>query len=194
MREWLAPPQPGGLLTAPWPYVRPERRRLVLAAVVPLGVSLTEVASPLLLGHFIDGIMHDPSPAVAILAMAPEQAWLLGLLAWTALARGVLVTAQGTLAGTVGEQVAAGLRRALWAHLQRLPLDYTQRRGPGRLLLRFTSDARAVQRFVSEGLVRVSQDVSIALAIFVALLLLNWRMALPIASLVPIYGLIFWRI
>ena len=193
MRSWLARFQPVGLLAALWPYVRPERRLLVLAGVVTLGVTLVEVASPLLIGRVVDEILHDSSVGAALEA-APERGWLLGLLAAAALARGVLLATQGTLAGTTGERVAARLRQALWAHLQRLPLDYTERRGSGRLLLRFTGDARSVQRFVAEGLVRVSQDLSIALAIFVTLLLLNWRMTLPIAALLPIYGLMFWRL
>src|SRR3712207_8476651 len=121
MRERLARLRPVGLLTALWPYVRPERRQLVLAAVVTLGLTLVEVASPLLIGRFIDAVLREPDPAVAIVALPPERAWLLGLLAAAALARGVLLTAQGTLAGATGEPVAAGLRRALWAQLQPLP-------------------------------------------------------------------------
>src|SRR5215218_1696409 len=127
MRDRLARLQPVGLLTALWPYVRPERRRLVL---------------------------HGQSAAVGVPGLAPERLWLLGLLVAAGLARGILLAAQGALAGATGERVAARLRQALWGHLQRLPLEYTERRGPGRLLLRFTSDARAVQRFVAEGLVR----------------------------------------
>ena len=197
MREWLARLQPVGLLTALWPYVRPERRRLALAAVVTLGVTLVEVASPLLIGRFVDAVLYGPATAFTPSDGSPGRVALLALLALlvaAALARGVLLAAQGTLAGATGEQVAARLRQALWAHLQRLPLEYTERRGSGRLLLRFTSDARAVQRFVAEGLVRVGQDLSVALAISVTLMLLNWRMALPIAALVPIYGVLFWRL
>lgn len=194
MRDRLARLQSVGLLTALWPYIRPERRRLALAGVITLCVTLVEVASPLLIGRFVDAALYGPGLAATGLVADSEPSWLLGLLAAAALARGILLATQGTLAGAIGEQVAARLRQALWAHLQRLPLEYTERRGSGRLLLRFTSDARAIQRFVAEGLVRVSQDLSIALAIFVALMLLNWRMALPIVALLPIYGVLFWRL
>ena len=194
MRDRLARLQPVGLLTALRPYVRPERRRLVLAGVITLGVTLVEVASPLLIGRFVDAVLHGSTTVAGAGDPAPESGWLLALLVAAALARGVLLAAQGAVAGATGEHVAARLRQALWAHLQRLPLEYTERRGAGRLLLRFTGDARSIQRFVAEGLVRVSQDLSIAVAILVALLLLNWRMALPIVALLPIYGLIFWRL
>src|SRR5919107_2676696 len=117
MRERFARLQPVGLLTALWPYVRPERRLLVLAGVVTLGVTLVEVASPLLIGRVVDEILRDSYLGAALVDAAPERGWLLGLLAAAAIARGVLLAAQGTLAGTTGERGAAPLRQALWAHL-----------------------------------------------------------------------------
>src|SRR5919205_123467 len=177
MRDWLRRQQPVSVVTALWPHIRPARRRLVLAGVVTLGVTLVEVATPLLVGRVVDSILHGSRAAATTLVAIPEQYWLIGLIVAAAAARGILVATQGALAGAIGEQVAARLRQALWTHLQRLPLEYTERRGSGRLLMRFTSDARAVQRFVAEGLVRVSQDLSIAVAIFITLAVLNWRMA-----------------
>lgn len=169
-----------------WPFLAPERGLLLAAALVTLLLTLVEVFSPVLLGLFIDSLLGGPATPVP-LGRVP----LLGLMLAAALARGFLVARQQIQAGTLGERVAARIRNTLWAHLQQLPLEYLRRRGPGRLSLRFVSDTRMVQRLVAQGLVQLSQDLALLCAILVVLLVLNWRMALGVALVLPLYAVLF---
>jgi ABC-type multidrug transport system fused ATPase/permease subunit len=71
-------------------------------------------------------------------------------------------------------------------------VDKTQRRGSGRLLVRFVSDIRSVQRLVTDVLIRGTQSLLSAVLVLIILALLNWRMALPSLLLLPAFAAIFW--
>lgn len=176
-----------------WPFLRPEGRYLGYVVAVTLGLTGIEVLTPVLVGLFVDALLGELGDPVG----RPFGGWteyrLLLALAAAALARGALLAWQRALMGRIGQRVAARMRRKLWSHLQRLPLDYLRRRGPGRLLLRFISDARAVQRLVTNGVVRVTQDLLVALGVAVVMLAINWRMGLGMLLLAPAFGLIFWQ-
>ena len=119
---------------------------------------------------------------------------IIGLLAVGALLRGYLLYQQRSLSGRIGQRVAARMRDAVWVHLQEVPLDYTRRRGPGRLLVRFISDTKAVQRLVSQGMVQLVQDVLFVIGAIAVLTYLNLVVGLGTTLLLPLIGLVFWRI
>jgi ABC-type multidrug transport system fused ATPase/permease subunit len=185
---WIAPVR---TLETVWPYVRPDRWALAWSALAVLLLTAIEVSIPLTSRAYVDAITgsrgHDN---VGLSADSPNL--LIGLLLVAALARGLLLTRQRSLAGRIGEQTAARLRADLWAHIQTLPVEATQRRGPGRLLVRFVSDIRSVQRLVSEVMVQGPQDLIVTVIVLVTLVLLNWWLALPALLLLPAYGVIFW--
>jgi ABC-type multidrug transport system fused ATPase/permease subunit len=111
-----------------------------------------------------------------------------------ALLRGYLLYQQRSLSGQTGQRVAARMRDALWVHLQQMPLEYTRRRGPGRLLVRFISDTKAVQRLVSQGMVQLIQDVLVVIGVIAVLTYLNLLVGLGTILLLPLIALIFRRI
>src|SRR5206468_6665937 len=129
------------------------------AGVVTLLLTGVEVTTPILIGGFVDSILAGLRGRAPVKIPGLGQGTLLALIAIAALLRGYLVARQRGLSGRIGEQLAARMRDALWDHLQHLPLDYTRARGPGQLLLRFTGDARIVQRIVTNGVVQLSHDV-----------------------------------
>jgi subfamily B ATP-binding cassette protein MsbA len=75
-----------------------------------------------------------------------------------------------------------------------MPLEYTRRRGPGRLLVRFISDTKAVQRLVSQGMVQLVQDVLVVIGVTAVLTYLNLLVGLGTTLLLPLIALVFWRI
>ena len=177
-----------------WPYLKPERRRLLLVAAATLGLTVVEVSIPILVGIFLDSLLSDLSgrqpPTVPVL----DNHMIIALLAVGALLRGYLLYQQRSLSGQMGQRVAARMRDALWVHLQKMPLEYTRRRGPGRLLVRFISDTKAVQRLVSQGMVQLVQDVLVVIGVIGVLMYLNLLVGLGTTLLLPLIALIFWRI
>ena len=177
-----------------WPYLKPEWRRLLLVAAVMLGLTLVEVSVPILVGIFIDSLLGELSGRQAATAPLLDHRMIIALLAVGALLRGYLLYQQRSISGRIGQRVAARMRDAVWIHLQEVPLDYTRRRGPGRLLVRFISDTRAVQRLVSQGMVQLIQDILFVIGAITVLTYLNVLMGLSTTLLLPLIALVFWRI
>ena len=177
-----------------WPYLKPEWRRLLLVAGATLGLTVVEVSVPILVGIFVNSLLSELSGRQPT-TMAPllNNRTILVLLVVGALLRGYLLYQQRSLSGRIGQRVAARMRDAVWVHLQEVPLDYTRRRGPGRLLVRFISDTKAVQRLVSQGMVQLVQDILFVIGAIAVLTYLNLVVGLGTTLLLPLIALIFWR-
>jgi ABC-type multidrug transport system fused ATPase/permease subunit len=176
-----------------WPYLKPERRRLLLVAAATLGLTVVEVSIPILVGVFLDSLLSELSGRQPTTPPILDNRAIIALLAVGALLRGYLLYQQRSLSGRMGQRVAARMRDALWVHLQKMPLEYTRRRGPGRLLVRFISDTKAVQRLVSQGMVQLIQDVLMVIGVIAVLMYLNLLVGLGTILLLPLIALIFWR-
>lgn len=175
-----------------WPFLKPDSRWLVLVAAATLGLTAVEIGIPVLFGYLVDlllGQLPGEEPTTTPRGLGREE--IIALLVAAALLRGGFMFAQRAIAGQIGQRVAARMRDAVWAHLQNLPMEYARRRGPGRLLTRFISDARAVQRLVARGVVQLAQDALIVTGVLVALLVINWRMGLGVLLILPAVGLVF---
>ncbi|HKH10135.1 MAG TPA: ABC transporter ATP-binding protein [Rubrobacter sp.] len=178
-------------LVGVWPFLKQEKKRLVGVVFATLALTGLEVGAPILVGRFVDALLRGMRAKGELASAAGGFRWMVAALVVAALLRGLLYFKQRALAGRIGQQVAARMREALWVHLQRLPLAYTRRRGPGRILIRFISDTRAVQRLVSQGAVQLSQDLLVIVGVSLALVFINWRMGLVVALVLPVYALIF---
>src|ERR687897_1450282 len=176
-----------------WPYLKLERRRLLLVAAATLGLTVVEVSVPILVGIFLDSLLSELGGRQPSTPPLLDNRMIIALLALGALLRGYLLYQQRSLSGQMGQRVAARMRDALWVHLQKLPLEFTRRRGPGRLLVRFISDTKAVQRLVSQGLVQLVQDVLVVIGVIAVLTYLNLLVGLGTPLLLPLIALIFWR-
>src|SRR5918994_1184242 len=177
-----------------WPYLKLERRRLLLVAAATLGLTVVEVSVPILVGIFLDSLLSELGGRQPSTPPLLDNRMIIALLAVGALLRGYLLYQQRSLSGQMGQRVAARMRDALWVHLQKMPLEYTRRRGPGRLLVRFISDTKAVQRLVSQGMVQLIQDVLVVIGVIAVLTYLNLLVGLGTILLLPLIALIFWRI
>ena len=177
-----------------WPYLKPERRRLLLVAAATLGLTVVEVSVPILVGIFLDSLLSELGGRQPSTPPLLDNRMIIALLALGALLRGYLLYQQRSLSGQMGQRVAARMRDALWVHLQKLPLEFTRRRGPGRLLVRFISDTKAVQRLVSQGMVQLVQDVLVVVGVIAVLTYLNLLVGLGTTLLLPLIALVFWRI
>src|SRR5918997_68195 len=177
-----------------WPYLKPERRRLLLVAAATLGLTVVEVSVPILVGIFLDSLLSELGGRQPSTPPLLDNRMIIALLALGALLRGYLLYQQRSLSGQMGQRVAARMRDALWVHLQKLPLEFTRRRGPGRLLVRFISDTKAVQRLVSQGMVQLVQDVLVVIGVIAVLTYLNLLVGLGTTLLLPLIALVFGRI
>lgn len=97
--------------------------------------------------------------------------------------------AQTFITQVVGQQVMYDLRMALFTHLQRLAVAFFTGNPVGRLMTRITNDVDTLYEMVTSGVVTVIGDLFMLTGIVIAMLLLDWRLALVAFLVMP--GLIY---
>jgi len=158
--------------------LRPYGRSLALALVYVAVGALSQAGGPWLIGRAIDRNILGDDPA--------------GLYRTMALLFGVYVA--GTLAprgqirqvGTVGQSVLASLRERIFEQLQRLPLRYFDRHPVGDLMSRVTNDVDTLNQLLSQGLTQLLGSLLGLVGIVVAMLVLDWRLALVCFAIIPV--------
>ncbi|MEV6766612.1 ABC transporter ATP-binding protein [Streptomyces sp. NPDC051105] len=158
-----------------WPYVRPVRVRLSVAAFVAIIASCTGLVIPLVLKWMVDGPVADRDPggvwlgALYLLLLGIAEAVLFGLRRW--------------LVARPLSHVEAGMRADLYGHLQRLPVAFHDRWASGQLLSRATTDLMLLRMFLAFPLTfLLVNGVTIVVGVII-MLLQDWTLGLVI--LVP---------
>jgi ATP-binding cassette subfamily B protein len=86
------------------------------------------------------------------------------------------------------ERVARDLRTQLASKISRQSNAYIQSISPAKLLTNLTSDIDSVKTFVSQAIVSIVSSVLLIVGSSVLLLLINWKLALAVLTIVPIIG------
>ncbi|MEU9979350.1 ABC transporter ATP-binding protein [Streptomyces sp. NPDC051014] len=165
----------GRTLLRLWPYVRPVRVRLSVAAFVAVIASCVGLVIPLVLKWMVDGPVADRDPggvwlgALYLLLLGMAEAVLFGLRRW--------------LVARPLSRVEAGMRADLYGHLQRLPVAFHDRWASGQLLSRATTDLMLLRMFLAFPLTfLLVNGVTIVVGVLI-MLLQDWTLGLVI--LVP---------
>jgi ATP-binding cassette subfamily B protein/subfamily B ATP-binding cassette protein MsbA len=87
--------------------------------------------------------------------------------------------------GSVGQSILASLRERIFERLLRLPLGYFDRRPVGDLMSRVTNDVDTLNQLLSQGLTQLLGSLFSLIGIVVAMLLLDWRLALVCFTIIP---------
>ncbi|HEY2788059.1 MAG TPA: ABC transporter ATP-binding protein, partial [Gaiellales bacterium] len=104
---------------------------------------------------------------------------------------GVAQTWQSNL---VGQQVMHDLRAAVYRHLQRLSLAFFTRTRTGEVQSRIANDIGGVQTVVTSTATSVVSNVTTVVTTSVAMILLDWRLAIAAFALLPVFVLMTRRI
>jgi ATP-binding cassette subfamily B protein len=127
--------------------LRPHRRAVALAAVLLVAENAVMLAGPLMVALAID------TGVPAALDGRPDPlAWAIGGYAATAIVGAGLRSAFLLLSGRIGQDLLLDVRRRLFAHGQRLSLDFHESFTSGRLISRLTSDVDALSDLLEKGL------------------------------------------
>jgi ATP-binding cassette, subfamily B, bacterial len=154
-------------------------RWVYLAAALSLGLAAAaRSATYLLLGQFADNILgqEDAAQRLPLIALG-----FLGL----AVVTGAFTFLSGALAARTSETIAQRLRDYLYDHIQRLTFTYHDQTKTGELIQRATSDIDAVRRFFAEQAIGAGRIFFLFLVNLIALLFLNWELALYSIVVVP---------
>src|SRR5919199_3199119 len=156
----------------------PYRRGLLLVFTLVVLGALAQAGGPWLIGRAIDEDILGGDP--------------MGLFRKILLLLGVYVV--GTLSqrgqirqvGAVGQSVLASLRARVFERLQHLPLGYFDRRPVGDLMSRVTNDVDTLNQLLSQGFTQLLGSFFSLVGIVVAMLILDWRLALVCFTIIPV--------
>ena len=162
------------LLRYLWPY----RWQVALAIAVLMLAAATAIVGPWLTQIIIDeAIPQGDTSFLAMLAGAYMAAVVLGA---------ALAYAQEVITTWLGQTVMYDLRTEIFEKLQRIDLRFYDKNPVGRLMTRITNDVETLNTLFSSGLVTVFGDIFTLAFIVVAMLKMNWRLALVSFSVLPL--------
>jgi ATP-binding cassette subfamily B multidrug efflux pump len=92
--------------------------------------------------------------------------------------------------GAVGQSILASLRERIFERLLRLPLGYFDRRPAGDLMSRVTNDVDTLNQLLSQGVTQLLGSFFSLIGIVVAMLILDWRLALVCFTIIPVMLLV----
>src|SRR5215831_9594552 len=172
--------------TARAPDPRFTLRRLLRPFLIAFAVglvldgldALASLAMPALVRGGIDhGIETGAVVAVGAVSLA---ALLITGADW------VINAVQTTVVGRTGERLLYTLRVKIFAHLQRLGLDYYERELSGRIMTRMTTDVEALSSFLQTGLITMVNSVLLIVGVLAALLIINLELGLVVLAIMPV--------
>jgi ATP-binding cassette subfamily B protein len=160
-------------------FARPHRRALAWFLLLStLGAILT-VATPVLAGRVVDQIVNEGQRSTIV--------WIAIAIALVALGQAVITIGERWQSARIGEGVILDLRRAVFAHVQQMPVAFFTRTRTGALVSRLNNDVIGAQRAFTWTLSGVvSNLISLVLALIV-MLSLSWQITVLALALLPIF-------
>jgi ATP-binding cassette, subfamily B, bacterial len=93
---------------------------------------------------------------------------------------------QAIVVGRNGERLLYTLRVKIFAHLQRLGLDFYERELTGRIMTRMTTDVDALSSFFQTGLITMVNSVLTFFVVLALMLVINLRLGLILCTVLPV--------
>jgi len=89
------------------------------------------------------------------------------------------------------EKVGLDLRKKLSDKISRQSFAFIQEANPSKLLTNLTSDMDSVKMFVSQAVTSIVSSAFMILGTSVLLLIINWKLAIPVLFMIPLIGISF---
>jgi ATP-binding cassette subfamily B protein/subfamily B ATP-binding cassette protein MsbA len=149
--------------------------------------SLMGVAGPYLIGRAVDAGIRAGS-------LTQLRFWTLVFVA-AALIEWIGGRLRISLMAYVGTKVVADLRRDFFRHLHALTLNFHNNYSVGRLMSRLVGDIGVMQDFITWSITGMARSTFVLVGIVVAMLALNWMLALVAFAVMPLMVLLTnaWR-
>ena len=161
-----------------WGFARPFRRDLFGYLVLAVVNALAAVLPPLVIRQLLDNaIPKGDRTAINVLTIFSV------VIAMASAVIGVLIR---WLGARLGEGLIAETRKALFDHVQRLPIAFFSRTQTGSLMSRLNNDVIGAQSAFTSTLRTVVTDALFVLFTIVAMVSLSWQVTVLSLMIVPL--------
>ncbi len=162
-----------------WGFAAPYRTQIAGFLATIVLAALLALVPPLLFRAIIDTAIPEGDRRLAgVLAVLSVTA---------ALADGLLSIAQRWWSARIGEGLIYELRRALFEHVQRLPIAFFTRTQTGSLISRLNNDVVGAQSAVTGTLGAVVSNVIVLVTTLAAMTVLEWRLTVVGLLVLPLF-------
>jgi ATP-binding cassette subfamily B protein len=158
-------------------FLRPYRVPLGIGLGLVLFDAILTLAGPLLVRSGVDDGIQDASFAFVLGIAAAFAA--ASIVDWFVMWASTLQT------GLTAERLMLALRVRIFAHLQRLSVDYYDRELGGRIMTRMTTDVEALSTLLQTGLIQAVVAIFTFGGVLIVLGVVNWQLTLAVMVVVP---------
>lgn len=163
-------------------YIRPHKKKFILAIIFMLFVIALELMVPYLSGLIIGKLSH------------PENTKYLTILALSIGYLGSILTSlffmyfETMILQKAGQSIVYQLREDVFHHIESLSIDQINSIPIGKLVSRVTSDTNAINDLYTNILINLLKNILSLFGIFAMMLALNYQLALYMLIFVPVVG------
>lgn len=165
-----------------FPFLKPYQKTIIMILVMNLFCSLVDIILPLFqryaINHFIEGNTLTGIGFFTVLYIVVIALQGAAVIAFT----------RGSMRIEMG--LGKDLKRALFVHLQTLSFSYYNVTPVGYMLSRVMNDTGKISGLIAWNFVDLLWALTYVLGVFVAMLFLNWKLALVIMLVVPAIALL----
>lgn len=154
-------------------YLKPQRNRVILLALLLVASTGIQLASPLVIRAFIDRAL-DGSTLGTLLLIA-------GLFILTAVAAQAISLVETWTAETIGWTATNELRVDLARHVLSLDMGFHNRFTPGNLIERVDGDVFTLGNFFSRFVVNLVGNLLLTVGVVALLFRIDWRIGLTVS-------------
>ncbi|MEE8120468.1 MAG: ABC transporter ATP-binding protein, partial [Anaerolineales bacterium] len=162
-------------------YARPYWLRVVITLLTMLAVSLLSLVPPLIIRDFLDRALPDRD-------LTRLNLLVLGMIA-IPLVNGLLGVVQRYASARIGEGIIFDLRRAIYAHLQRMSLRFYTHTQVGEMMSRLNNDVIGAHRAITGTVMTLISNIFSLVATLAIMLSLEWRLTLLGVAILPLFVL-----
>ena len=163
-------------------FLRPHAPALALGIALVIVETLAAQAGPWLTGRAIDrGVLRGNFGVVFQLG---------AVYVTTVVLHTVVLGIRTTQTGALGQKLMYQLRLRVFAHIQRLSLDYFTDERAGRIMTRMTSDIEALSELLQDGIINLAVQAFTLVIVVVVLFTIDAELAIIVlVAVVPVMTL-----
>ncbi|WP_372502138.1 ABC transporter ATP-binding protein [Dietzia maris] len=160
-------------------FARPHTRRIVFFLVLSVFGATLAVATPLLAGRVVTAIV-EASPVRVVIGLALAIA-AIGII------EAIVAVVTRLWSARIGEGLILDLRRAVFDHVQTMPVAFFMRTRTGTLVSRLNNDVMGAQRAFSDTLSGVVSNLVQLVLTLAVMAGINWQLTVLSVLLLPIF-------
>ena len=166
-------------------YVRPYTGISVFAMTLLIIVSLIDLIGPALTFYGIDNYIVPVDKGLSATTRGTGLLVISSIYLLILLVGFTLRYLHELLLSIVGQRIMFDMRSQMFDHLQRLSLTYFDHNPVGRLMTRLTNDVDSLNEVFTSGAITILGDLLTLAGVVVALLIINWELALVTFVVIP---------